>query len=96
MTAERRVVRVGISGRVQGVWFRDWTRRTASSLGLAGWVRNRRDGSVEALFAGSPLAVATMLAACREGPPLASVARIDILEEGGSEVTPGFDIRSTA
>jgi acylphosphatase len=69
--------RVVIRGRVQGVGFRDWTRRVARGRGLEGWVRNRADGSVEALFAGSAEAVAGMIGACRTGPPSARVERID-------------------
>lgn len=65
-----------IEGRVQGVWFRSWTQGEANRLGLAGWVRNRRDGTVEALFSGLPEAVDAMLAACRRGPPAASVSNV--------------------
>jgi acylphosphatase len=67
---------VRIEGRVQGVWFRAWTQERAVALGLSGWVRNRRDGTVEALFAGPEAAVVAMLAACRHGPPAARVARV--------------------
>jgi acylphosphatase len=67
---------VRIEGRVQGVWFRGWTQRQARRLGLAGWVRNRPDGSVEALFAGPPSAVAAMVARCAKGPPTAAVRRV--------------------
>ena len=70
-------IRVVISGRVQGVWFRGWTVETAQRKGLRGWVRNRRDGKVEALFIGEPEAVEAMIAACREGPPLARVEQIE-------------------
>jgi acylphosphatase len=59
---------VTIQGLVQGVGFRAWTELTALERGLEGWVRNRRDGSVEALFVGSADAVAAMVAACRHGP----------------------------
>jgi acylphosphatase len=58
-----------IRGRVQGVGFRAWTEMKAHELGLAGWVRNRRDGTVEAMFAGDAAAVAAMVEACRRGPP---------------------------
>ncbi len=67
---------VRISGVVQGVGYRYWTERTAQTLGLDGWVRNRRDGSVEALIAGDDAAVAQMLAAFRQGPPASDVAEI--------------------
>jgi acylphosphatase len=68
---------VTIRGRVQGVGFRYWTRRTATARGLEGWVRNRRDGSVEALFAGDENAVAAMIELCRRGPEAAWVERVD-------------------
>lgn len=65
--------RVSITGRVQGVWYRGWTAETAQALGLRGWVRNRADGSVEALFCGPQDAVDRMMDACRRGPPAAAV-----------------------
>ncbi|MEX2617640.1 MAG: acylphosphatase [Alphaproteobacteria bacterium] len=66
-------VRVIIKGRVQGVGYRAWTAREAQSRGLDGWVRNRRDGTVEALFAGGADAVRHMVSACRNGPSFAQV-----------------------
>jgi acylphosphatase len=66
-----------IRGTVQGVGFRYWTRRTATARGLQGWVRNRRDGSVEAVFAGPEQAVAEMIALCRRGPASARVGAVD-------------------
>ncbi|EAZ00431.1 hypothetical protein OsI_22455 [Oryza sativa Indica Group] len=60
-TPARKAVRVVVKGRVQGVGFRDWTAETAESLGLAGWVRNRRDGTVEALLSGDPAKVDEMV-----------------------------------
>lgn len=75
-TMTRTAVKVCIEGRVQGVWFRSWTADQAMDLGLRGWVRNRIDGSVEALFAGDAAAVAEMVKRCRTGPPLAHVARV--------------------
>ncbi len=66
-------LRLSIIGRVQGVGFRAWAVHEALRRGLRGWVRNRRDGSVEALIIGEPQAVASMAAACRFGPPLAQV-----------------------
>ena len=69
-----------ISGRVQGVWFRGWTRQQASSLGLTGWVRNRRDGTVEAIFQGDAADIDAMLNACWQGPPAASVADIRVAD----------------
>lgn len=66
-----------IEGRVQGVGYRDWLCREATRLGLAGWVRNRPDGSVQALVDGAEDAQATLIAACRRGPLLARVDRIE-------------------
>jgi len=80
-------VRVVISGRVQGVWFRGWTVETASARGLRGWVRNRRDGSVEALLIGPAAAVEAVIAACHHGPPVAqveSVERSQAADDGSS------------
>ena len=71
--AVRKSVRVRVRGRVQGVWFRGWTQMTAKSFGVTGWVRNRYDGSVEAIFAGPETAVDLMVEACRKGPPSAIV-----------------------
>ncbi|MBP2300062.1 acylphosphatase [Azospirillum picis] len=71
--APRKVVRARILGKVQGVWYRGWTVDTATRLGLTGWVRNRSDGTVEALFAGPAAAVDHMLDACRRGPSAAIV-----------------------
>ena len=69
--------RVVICGRVQGVGYRAWAEYTALEVGLEGWVRNRSDGTVEALFAGPSDVVASMLDACRLGPPGARVEAID-------------------
>ena len=66
-----------IHGRVQGVFYRDWTVETARSLGVAGWVRNLADGTVEAHLEGDAGALRTMTAAMHEGPPHAEVARIE-------------------
>lgn len=88
-------VRVIVRGRVQGVAFRDWTRRQAEDLGLDGWVRNRRDGTVEAAFSGSEDAVDRMVQACWDGPRAASVTSVEIVSY--DEVPPtGFDIAPTA
>lgn len=70
-------VRVVISGRVQGVWYRAWTREQASARGLSGWVRNRKDGAVEAVFSGPEENVLSMLEAARTGPRLARVDNIE-------------------
>ena len=70
--------RLTISGRVQGVGYRDWAIDTGLRLGLTGWVRNRRDGAVEALIVGEESAVGQMIEACRRGPALARVDEIDV------------------
>jgi acylphosphatase len=70
--------RLAISGRVQGVGYRDWAMTRALSLGLTGWVRNRSDGSVEVLIVGDDQAVGAMIDACRRGPSLARVDNVDI------------------
>jgi acylphosphatase len=66
---------------VQGVFFRDTCEREARSLGVGGWVRNRRDGTVEAAFEGSPDAVDRMVAWCRQGPSRAVVTSVDVTDE---------------
>jgi acylphosphatase len=81
-------VLVRIEGRVQGVWFRAWSAKEASSLGLAGWVRNRRDGSVEAVFSGPENVVGEMLEKCWDGPILAQVRTI--VDEPCAPPTSGF------
>lgn len=68
---------VRIDGRVQGVWFRQWTISQATARDLTGWVRNRRDGSVEAVFQGEAPIVEEMVALCWQGPPAAKVTAID-------------------
>ena len=75
---EREIKRLRIRGGVQGIGYRAWVEREALALGLKGWVRNRLDGSVEALIAGTPEAVAQMVERCRTGPPLAAVESIEI------------------
>jgi acylphosphatase len=69
---------VTIRGRVQGVGYRAWVERRARAHALEGWVRNRRDGSVEALFAGPEDVVSNMVSSCRRGP---SSARVDAVQE---------------
>ena len=81
---DRRGVQVRIEGDVQGVGYRFWTERVAGDLGLPGWVRNRRDGSVEALFCGLGDHVADMLERCKQGPPSARVTAVRILAEGAT------------
>jgi acylphosphatase len=89
-------VRAIISGRVQGVCFRMETERAAAKYGVYGWVRNRRDGTVEALFEGPAAAVEDILKWCGEGPPLAMVARVEIAEEPFKGEFKDFTIRYTA
>jgi acylphosphatase len=72
---------VMITGRVQGVGYRAWVEHEARNHNLEGWVRNRRDGSVEALFAGPPEIVSDMVARCRRGP---SSARVDAVQDEGA------------
>jgi acylphosphatase len=73
--------RVVVHGRVQGVFFRDTMRRMAQSRGVAGWVRNRHDGTVEAAFEGEPAAVEAMVSFAREGPRGAAVTEVEVIEE---------------
>jgi acylphosphatase len=77
---------VVIRGRVQGVGYRAWTEVTALEHGLQGWVRNRRDGAVEALFIGLETRVAAMIETCRSGPPGARVDFVDQRDAGPDEV----------
>ena len=91
-----RSVQVRISGNLQGCAYRDWTEKNAQMLGLAGWVRNRCDGSVEAMFAGPDSSVDEMIARCKEGPQLAKVQKVDILKEGCGRFSDEFDILPTA
>lgn len=71
-----------IHGRVQGVFYRDWTVANARSLGLTGWVRNRSDGTVEAHVEGDAAAIERLIAAMHEGPPRAAPTRIDRSDSG--------------
>jgi acylphosphatase len=84
---------VVVHGRVQGVWFRDSTRHEAERLGVAGWVRNRPDGTVEALFEGHPVDVDQVVAWCSEGPPHARVDRVDVSDEPPQGLV-GFTVRT--
>ncbi len=80
-----------VHGRVQGVFFRDSTREAARSRGVAGWVRNRDDGTVEAAFEGEPEAVEQMLEFCRQGSEDAQVERVEEREEE-AEGEQGFRV----
>lgn len=91
----QRTVHLLITGHVQGVYFRAWTAAIAETLQLDGWVRNRRDGSVEALFQGAGNAIESMIGHCRNGPPDARVDRVEIIQEAGA-APAGFAVLPTA
>ncbi|MFZ7128058.1 MAG: acylphosphatase [Desulfobacterales bacterium] len=93
MPRDRSRAHVMISGRVQGVIFRDATRRKASGLGVNGWVRNTRDGRVEALFEGSTRDVDEMLRWCRQGSPSARVDNVEVTREEFQGDQDSFSIR---
>ncbi|APG88959.1 acylphosphatase AcyP (plasmid) [Sinorhizobium americanum CCGM7] len=92
MVDNRKAALVRITGRVQGVCFRVWTRDEAERLGLAGWVRNESDGSVTALIAGADAAVDTMLGRFWKGPPGAAVASVASEDAPSTEAPAGFRI----
>jgi len=89
-----RTVHVRIEGRVQGVGYRAFVEANAWELDLAGWVRNRRDGAVEAVFQGADADVEGMLRRCRLGPPGAAVTGVEIIGEGVGAYS-GFEVRPT-
>jgi acylphosphatase len=89
-----RSARLRITGRVQGVGYRAWALGTAAQLGLRGWVRNRSDGSVEALVIGQDDAVARMIEACREGPFGARVSGVAI-SDANDDGSVGFRSKPT-
>ncbi len=84
--------RVTVSGRVQGVFFRDSARERATAHGVAGWVRNRSDGTVEAVLEGEPDAVERVVRFFRTGPPRAHVEDVEIHDETPEGLT-GFHVR---
>jgi acylphosphatase len=94
MTDTRKSVRVRIEGRVQGVGFRAWVERRAAQHGLDGWVRNRRDGGVECMFAGPAAAVDAMVAECHDGPSASAVTMVRVLDEP-PDVSQGFAVGPT-
>ncbi len=94
MTAPIETVRLRITGQVQGVGYRLWATRTGTSLGLRGWVRNRIDGSVEALVTGAPAAVAAMIEASRRGPLGAQVSDVTVTSDKDNG-SVGFVARPT-
>ncbi|WP_457103814.1 acylphosphatase [Methylobacterium sp. P5_C11] len=90
--SETRTISVIVTGRVQGVSYRAWTQSEARARGLSGSVRNRDDGSVEAVFSGAPAAVAEMEALCRSGPPGARVSDLRVRVGGDLPADGGFRI----
>lgn len=93
MAAGEKTVRLSIEGRVQGVGYRSWVERTATRLGLAGWVRNRRDGTVEAVISGDAAAVDEMIDRCSYGPRSAQVTGVEVSAAPGP--LQGFEVRPT-
>lgn len=85
--------RLVVHGRVQGVWFRDSTRREAERLGVVGWVRNRADGTVEAWAQGDDHAVRALQEWCGDGPPRAEVTAVDAEDVPADPELSGFAIR---
>lgn len=81
-------VQVLISGRVQGVWFRSSTKQKAEQLGVTGWVRNTKDGCVEAIFEGEENSVKSLIEWCHHGPPLAKIEKVEVKNQN---FTNGFD-----
>lgn len=79
-TAGTRTARLRIEGRVQGVGYRAWVEETARGLGLGGWVRNRLDGTVEALLSGDPASVDAMISRCNMGRPAARVSKVTAVD----------------
>ena len=90
--SDRKTVHVLISGNVQGVWFRAWTVQEAQVRGLDGWVRNRRDGDVEAVFAGPADKVDDMIRACHRGPEAARVSNVQVQSQADD---PGRGFRKS-
>lgn len=79
------VRRIVVEGYVQGVGYREFTRRAALRLGVSGWVRNRSDGAVEALICGPPVAVEALVAEMRSGPGFAEVENLSVIEQDGTQ-----------
>lgn len=92
MTIRRRLV---VTGRVQNVFYRDWLVEQARSLGLDGWVRNRADGSVEALATGAPEMVEMLIESARQGSPASRVADVVASDDISGEALDGFEKRPT-
>jgi acylphosphatase len=90
-----RSVHITVSGRVQGVGYRAWVEAAARTAGLGGWVRNRRDGTVEAVLSGEDTAVTELIEAMRQGPSAARVTDVEVTAFR-EEVQPGFKVLPTA
>lgn len=88
-----RRVHLYVSGRVQGVWFRQSTVNRGCELGLTGWVRNMPDGRVEVVAEGAPSGVDSLIAFCHEGPPLARVEAVEVLDEDPTGEFRTFEAR---
>jgi acylphosphatase len=96
MTGAEKIVRVTIGGDVQGVGYRAWMEREARAGGVRGWVRNRLNGDVEALFAGPPDAVEALCAACWRGPAHARVDKMEVVEVDPAALGPSAGFRQIA
>lgn len=94
MTNAPIVKNLRIFGRVQGVYYRAWCAQTAQTMGLTGWVRNRKDGSVEALIIGDESRITRFISSCYQGPKSAKVETITVTDSISPPVK-GFDIRET-
>ena len=95
MAGDRVTKRLVVSGGVQGVGYREWTIEQARALDIAGWVRNRRDGSVEILAAGEEAAISELARRCEQGPAAARVDQVAAVE-ASDQVMSGFEWRPTA
>jgi len=96
MTSETKIVRVTIGGYVQGVGYRAWMEMEARAGGVRGWVRNRLNGDVEALFAGPRDAVEALCVACWRGPAHARVDKVEVVEADPAALEPGAGFRQIA
>jgi acylphosphatase len=94
MNETRKTVLVRVTGRVQGVSFRAWTRQEARRLGIAGWVRNEPDGAVTALLSGPDNAVDAMIRRLWNGPPTARVSGVEAEDRDPQDASTEFEIRS--
>ena len=92
MVSDMKAVRVRVAGRVQGVGFRDWTRREAIALGLVGWVRNEPDGDVTAMIAGPEASITAMIERLWRGPRFATVSDVKAEPETLAEILADFRI----